>query len=191
MFHLLYDPYLDFSLIRSTGSFREAMSVLAEKAVHPDDRYLITDDLDSYLDNFFKEGLRKSTRKYRIKGSDGQYRMYEATILRITTDEESDRKALLIWHRIGDERSDNVEEDSRICYEDIGCGLTVRFDKDLSFTEGSEDFIKLIKLEGEKANKGLLSLMSDTSLKKFTEKLLSQLSQGNSFEVAFPFEERI
>ncbi len=99
-YHLLYDPYLDFAPIRGALHFDNAMRLLAESAVHPDDRHLISEQMNLYLNEFFASGLRKSTRRYRILGNDGVYKMYSATIIRINTDSTKEKKALAIWHRL-------------------------------------------------------------------------------------------
>lgn len=181
LFHLVYDPMLTFSAFAHVATFQEAMTRLAEESIHPDDRHFVTSDLDGYLADFFSQGLRKSSRSYRVKGRDGVYRRYNASTLRISTDGSDARKAIIVWLPAEDGRA---SEEVPLPTEVIR--LTCRYDRSLSFVDGGNELLSLLGYDsGSHCVKGLLDLIS-SSLPSATEDLAEQLSRSSLFEAILP-----
>ena len=66
VYHLVHQQSEDFLDLRSGNTFAESLHAFAEHAVHPDDRPLVLEILDKYIEDFFSSGLMKRSRKYRI-----------------------------------------------------------------------------------------------------------------------------
>ena len=108
LYHLVYLSGEDFALLKSGSTFREAFTNFVERAVHPDDKNVVMELTDEYVDTLFTEGLMKRTRRYRIYNSKlGAYCWCEATTLRVDLDSPRQRKVLVAWK----------EEDACACSE--------------------------------------------------------------------------
>lgn len=98
IYHLVYQQNGDFQDLRSGSSFEESLRTFADRAVHPEDRHLVLEILETYIEDFFQKGLLKRSRSYRVFHREtGEYIRYEATALRVDLDNPNHRKALLIW----------------------------------------------------------------------------------------------
>lgn len=98
IFHLLYNTEQAFEVLRSASRFEDAMGALAREYIHPEDRSLVLEDLDGYLDAFFASGARRQTRSYRVRGGVAEeYRRYDATILCLDMNAPGQRKAMILW----------------------------------------------------------------------------------------------
>lgn len=107
-YHVVYLSSQDFRLLKSGSCFEESLRNFAEGAVHPDDRGMVLELLNGYTEQFFKDGLMKRSRRYRIYSQEQkEYVWCLATLVRIDTDRPHQRKAMFIWR----------EEDGQ------GCGI--------------------------------------------------------------------
>ncbi len=101
LYHLVYLASGDFELLRAGGCFEEAFRGFVKNAVHPDDQALALELLGDYLDEFFREGLMRRSRSYRVFSHATQaYRRCEATMLRIDTGHPRQRKVLIVWKEL-------------------------------------------------------------------------------------------
>ncbi len=194
IYHLLYDPNLDFAPIRNSKTFSEAMKELANKAVHPDDRHLVTDQLKSYFEGFFSSGLRKSSRNYRIIGSDGIYRSYEATIIRINPVENNEKKVIALWRRLDEKKTANTARLSASGSEFI-MPLVCHFDNSLSF---EKEPVELLHALGYTENemptldkRGFWDLISPEAMDDIRKQLTNQLTKSVYIDIAVPLLSKI
>ena len=98
--HLVYQQNEDFQELRSSEDFEAAFRVFVEHCVHPDDRAIVSESLNSYISELFVHGLMKRTRAYRVlHRATGKYIRYEATALRVNIDNPKDHKLLIIWRQ--------------------------------------------------------------------------------------------
>ena len=101
VYHLVHQQSEDFLDLRSGNTFAESLHAFAEHAVHPDDRPLVLEILDKYIEDFFSSGLMKRSRKYRIfHHASGEYVWYEGTALRVDLDNPKHHKALIVWKQL-------------------------------------------------------------------------------------------
>lgn len=107
VYHLVYMPNSrDFEPLRTGSCFEESIRHFAESSVHPQDREAVLRLLGDYSKEFFNEGLLMRSRKYRIiNHMTGKYVWYNATILRIDTDDPSQHKVLIVWDCADDSAS--------------------------------------------------------------------------------------
>ncbi|MBR7142204.1 MAG: diguanylate cyclase [Clostridia bacterium] len=182
LFHLIYDPFLDFACVRNATSLSEAMEILARDLMHPDDSHLIAREFRRYMKSFFDKGLRKSSRHYRIKGSDGEYRTYEATSIRVAVDDPSAKKALFIWTR----HHMPTEKTADFTYPGIGQKLDCRYDLLWTVENASAELYDMLGLDSASAPNGLLELITPKNRAHFVEYIAQQLNEGPQFELILP-----
>lgn len=104
-YHVVYLSSDIFELLKSGKSFEESLRNFAEASVHPEERQMVLELLNGYLDRFFQEGLMKEEREYRILDRvSGEYRPCRVTFLRVDTGSPRNRKLLLIWEELERER---------------------------------------------------------------------------------------
>ena len=189
VYHLIYDPYLDFDVIRSKNNFSDAMHNFAERCIHPDDRSIVLDKFDEYFERFFASGQRKSVRYYRTRGSDGIYHNCEATLIRIKTDDENDRRALGIWRRTQNEENSEIKHAAG--WSEFVIEPFCRFDANLTL---ENDVDRLCNMLGytvdefnEKFGGGLANLIVPDRKDAVLEKMSKQLDNSKITEMIVPF----
>lgn len=83
---------------RAGRSIRELMLDILNTAVHPEDKRIAMDHLVNFQKEFFDEGLRVQSRRYRVRETPtSPYVWVESSHLRIYTGRPQDKKALCIW----------------------------------------------------------------------------------------------
>ncbi|MSC84448.1 diguanylate cyclase [Eubacterium sp. am_0171] len=111
VYHLVYQQNEDFQDLRSGSTFEESLSNFIDHAIYPDDRPLVEGILGEYMENFFKHGLIKRTRSYRVLHREsGEYIWYKATSLRVNIESPKQHKVLIIWEREDPEEIDEKVE---------------------------------------------------------------------------------
>ena len=101
VYHLVHQENEDFQPLRAGATFTESIRAFAQQAVHPDDRPLVLEILDRYIEEFFGSGVMKRSRRYRVfHRTTGEYVWYEGTVLRVDIDDPKRRKLLLVWQRL-------------------------------------------------------------------------------------------
>ncbi len=184
-FHILYDPFLTFEALKGASSFEKGMNLIAEQSVHPDDRHLITEHLHDYITNFFESGLRKTSRHYRIKDSDGVYRKYEATILRIRVENSDKRHAIAIWRRM-DKTTPSSSTQKSISNEFT---FSQRFicNSNLTLSPVNKNFINSLGYDvdefAKEYNNSFAKLIPSEQRESIYNVLMKQLAKSNYVEV--------
>lgn len=105
IYHVVYMSNRDFELLRSGSRFEDSVKAFAQGSVHPDDRNTVLELLGDYMAEFFSDGLMKRTRKYRVLNrTSGVYYWCHATLLRVDIGNPNQKKVMLVWHRMSDDR---------------------------------------------------------------------------------------
>lgn len=103
IYHMVYQQNNDFADLRSGNAFEKTLQTFIQRAVHPDDREDVLQYTTVYMKGFFDEGLMKRSRAYRIlHASTGEYIQYEATTLRINTENPKQHRVLIVWKEAQD-----------------------------------------------------------------------------------------
>ncbi len=190
-YHLIYDPYLDLETVRSENTFFDAMRALADRIVHPDDRSMVIDNLERYINTFFESGQRKTVRYYRMRGSDGIYRKYEVVIIRIKTGDDDERRAVALWRRLdiyGQEHTRQICEpvDSEFVIEQ-----SCIYNKELTLEVGVERFANVLGYTAEEFkkefNRSLAHFIDPDRKEKIMNQLSEQLKHSKITELIIPF----
>ncbi len=108
----VYNPDTSFDYLRSTSNSEQAISLMAENSVHPDDKDMLTIRFQTYLKTFFDSGLKKSLRRYRMQDKNGVYRYYNVTTYRL---DDSSKKIIGVW----DEAPEEITKAERDALTDL------------------------------------------------------------------------
>lgn len=101
--HLVYLVNHDFDILQDSKPFSQVMRNFAYQSVHPADRPMVLGLLGQYMTDFLENGITKRSRKYRVFSQDtGEYRWYEATIMRYDLDNPRQKKVLILWKNLDD-----------------------------------------------------------------------------------------
>lgn len=192
VYHLLYNTDPGFAVLRGATSFEEAMSALVREHIHPEDRALVQEELDGYLNQFFASGARRQSRCYRVRGGVADaYRMYEATLLRVDVNDLSSRKAIVVWRPAEEEASVVQREDAAVEELSLLPGTIQRFRADWWFTleEVSRGLCNLTgcleeEIRGRYSGR-LIDLIWPEDRSAVREQMTRQLTRGREVELEF------
>lgn len=107
IYHVVYNPNPDF-VMTGDASLREAFEMFLQEGVHPEDRQGADSIEDLMYRDIFQKNLRKYTLRCRLLNRpEGRYYPYEITLLRVNTENASQRILLAVFHK---ENADAVSE---------------------------------------------------------------------------------
>lgn len=196
MYHTIYNPNPDLSYLQNASNLTQAMHMMAEQSVHPDDRMMLTDQFNDYLEMFFDSGLRRSMRRYRIQNADGVYRHYDVTIFRVDTGDGS-RKALGIWEPSSEQQETITPKqigDSAAKSQILEIPQYCRYDRWLTLEEVTEEFSNLIGYTADEIHTLFHSRLVECILPEcraeFHRQFDAQLARSNTVVVEFPVQRK-
>lgn len=190
VYHMVYDPNPDFALLRSGASFAESMRNLVQRAVHPDDRARVLEFLKNSGEEFFAKGLMKYRHRYRVYSAMiGDYRWYEATLLRIDVDDLHSRKGLAVWREAETAEAEDTREREtalRSLWSGVQC---CRNDRWFTLMGVSENFSALVgytpaELEQRFQNR-LTGLILPEDRAEVRRRTREQLTLGSGVELEY------
>lgn len=193
VYHLAYTSGNDFEALRSGKTFSESIRNFAEAAVHPKDRHQVLELLDEYMRQFFREGMMKRCRRYRIYNrSLKEYRWCQATLLRIDVDNPYQRKILLVWHEdkgYSEERTLSAD-DGRLLQSLFGGIQILRNDRWFTLTSLCEYLQHLLgysqrEMKERFMNK-YINLIRPADRKEIFQQMQEQLRNGSLVELEYP-----
>ncbi len=150
-YNLVYDADGTFSEFRTGHDLNELVTTFLNTAVHPDDRVIATKHLLSLQKDFFEAGLRRQTRRYRIRSSAmEEYYWVDVSHLRVYTKKPKEKKALCVLQKVEPERTETGDVISR----ELTCDrqlkklpwviLRCRQDRWMSIEDGMENLSRLV-----------------------------------------------
>lgn len=195
VYHLVYLSCGDFELLRTGSSFQESIRNFAEGAVHPRDRPMVLELLGDYMRIFLEEGAMKRRRRYRVldRGTGG-YRWYEATLLRIDTENPGRHKIMIVWDR--QQAAEGLEAgvpelpfDAPTLRNLVGGVQKCRNDKWFTLLYLSESFTQLLgytpgEVAGQFGNR-YLDMIYPVDREEVVRQTREQLCAGNSVELEY------
>lgn len=200
IYHLVYFSGDGFNLLRSGAIFEKSYRNFVERAVHPDDRHQVLDDLDAYVSSTFDAGLMKRTRRYRVYSDVArQYVWYRATLMRIDTEVPHQRKALVVWQqdsgKIAAPRPEALETAShRLLESVIGSVLCCRNDRWLTLVPPLDGLVSLLGYTKEELSEQFqnryLELIYPEDRPDVLHQLTQQLCRGDTVELEYRLRAR-
>ena len=196
IFHMVYAPDSDFDVLRTGGTFSEALNEFYRTCLHPDDRSAMEMDMKGYLNRFFQEGLLKRSREYRVfRKSVGAYHWYRCTTLRVDTENPHRHRAILIWQDLGVDRdavldSRDMKRCGDILGENIPWGVFIcRNDAEFTILRKGEGFAGMFGYTEtelwERFHGSFLQMVCLEDRKMLQDTLFRQLFHGNFVECEY------
>lgn len=189
LYHVVYLSGEDFELLKSGNRFMDSICSFAQEVVHPEDKGMMEDFLGNGIAEFFAEGLMKRSWKYRIYSrAKGDYCGCRMTLLRISTNQPHQRKALLIWHEEeAGQRKPVLDE--KLIYSLVGGVQICRNDNWYTMDRISEELVHLLgyteaEIE-EKFQKRLINMIHPGDRKEVLHRVREQLRSGHLSEVEY------
>lgn len=110
-YDMAYSPTSDFDVLRGDATLEEATQSFFQSSVHPDDQQMLERCRPACLKKLFQDGAMRASQRYRVFSREmGAYRWYEATVLRVNTENPKQCKALVVWRRLARQRSGAAED---------------------------------------------------------------------------------
>lgn len=193
IYHMVYAPDDDFDVLRTGGMFREALNEFYRTCVHPEDRGQVEENGKGYLERFFRKGLLKKAREYRVlRKSVGAYHWYRCTTLRVDTENPHRHRAILIWQDLGPEWEGGMEPlpkhnaGEAMCRNIPGVVFQCRNDAELTVLQWGEGFPGMFgyteqELNG-KIHGSFLQMVCMEDRKALQDGIARQLFHGNLVE---------
>ena len=107
LYHLIYNPYPELIQLGSVANFPELREMILEKVVSVEDREAMANLIDRGIREFLKNGLRRSTHRFRFQNPDAdQEDLFEVTLLRINPIDTSRNSLAVLCRKIGSNAAD-------------------------------------------------------------------------------------
>ena len=98
LLRVVCDPNPDFAFLHTADTFKDAIQILVEQSVHPEDRDRVSLSTPALVQDILKGGLRHRTLQYRIQNKvTGQYHWYDMTLLRVDSAAHERHCFLCVW----------------------------------------------------------------------------------------------
>ena len=181
IYHMVYNPNPDFMLMMGNNSLEEFFEKLLHEGVHPEDAKN-TDNIQELLyRDLFQHNLRKRTIRCRLFcPPDGQYHPYEITVLRVNTENPSQRVLLTVFHKgSGEFIRGAVPADPPVDYPvlySLMCGiLRCGTDRNVSILQGINTLFSLTGYRSDEITDRFENSLSALAVPEDRNKLLSMM----------------
>ena len=125
-YHLRYNPYPEFSQISEATSFEQIRQLLTE-LVYPDEKASIQQLMDTGIEQFLHDGLRRQSFRFRFRSKDSGYAAYDLTLLRSNINQSSNRSLSVLCKKLAAEEIHPAAESSPLPAEYTFCCKNDRF----------------------------------------------------------------
>ena len=119
LFHVIYNPYPEFSWLREISSFEDMVGMLRRQVIVPREEQQFLDFLYRQVPAFVKEDLRRGTHYFHFRSpGKPEGELFEVTLLRINPMDSGRRTLATLWRRVesgADRREVSILSDSTCC----------------------------------------------------------------------------
>ena len=197
-YNLVYDAEGVMNEFRTGHNLNEMVTKFLNSAVHPKDKVIATEHLLSLQKDFFEAGLRRQTRRYRVRSAVTEdYHWVDVTHLRVYTERPKDRKALCVIQRIDPERiaAEKILKKELNCHTDtdkLPCVmLRCRQDRWMTVEEGAESLSGLLGYSVFELQKNYQNRLIDLILPEDQEMVYSSLRKTQIHKTFADLEYRL
>ena len=197
-YNLVYDAEGVMNEFRTGHNLNEMVTKFLNSAVHPKDKVIATEHLLSLQKDFFEAGLRRQTRRYRVRSAVTEdYHWVDVTHLRVYTERPKDRKALCVIQRIDPERiaAEKILKKELNCHTDtdkLPCVmLRCRQDRWMTVEEGAESLSGLLGYSVIELQKNYQNRLIDLILPEDQEMVYSSLRKTQIHKTFADLEYRL
>lgn len=148
-FHVVHNPNPDFVSILSNASFDEIGLRMMEEGIHPEDVSSTAQLQELFSRKLFRQNQRKCSFRCRMYNPvQDAYHPYEVTLLRVNTENPSQRIVLAIFHDMKDGTNTPSEKMKELLaapawYDLMGANLCCGNDEVLTILDGSSTLLHL------------------------------------------------
>lgn len=195
IYHLVYTIDENFEALRFGGNFDEAIRNFVAHAVYDEDKEIVYDSINHYVQDFVENGLLKRTRKYRVLNrASGEYVWYEATILRIDINVPHSNRVLIVWKEIREEGGETASlakrADSITDMQNLLVGIQqCAYDRWLTIKSVNPGFINLFGYNRDEIREifhdHYAEMIHPDDRQAMVKRLQEQLSLGNAVELEY------
>ena len=195
-YRLVYDTDGSFPAFRKGSKLNDVLFELLNTVVHPEDKRVATEHLLSFQRDFFEQGLRRLSKRYRVRSSPlEEYFWVEGTTLRINTGSPNERKAICVWQKLRDYHGKTAAaaaaEQSNVAAMHMlpGVALRCRNDRWRTIEQGQENLTRLLGYSVEELERDFQNRMIDLILPEDQEVVNSYLKKeqerGNRIDIEY------
>ena len=120
-FHLRYNPYPELAAIGEAQNLQDLQQILLDQIVHPTDRQRMQEMLETGIDHYLDNGLRRQSFRFLFHGRNGVPEYYDVTLLRANVNHIKNRGFGVLCRKLsaneGGTLRGRVEELTRIMAE--------------------------------------------------------------------------
>ena len=181
IYHMVYNPNPDFMMLMGNNSLEEFFEKLLHEGVHPEDAKNTENIQELLYRDLFQQNLRKRTIHCRLFcPPDGQYHPYEITVLRVNTENSSQRVLLTVFHK---ETGDLVQNtapanpllDYPVLYSLMNGILRCGTDRDILILQGINTLFSLTGYRSDEITSLFENSLAALAVPEDRNKLLSML----------------
>lgn len=196
LYQLVYDNDGSFPAFRKGKKLNDMLFELLNTVVHPEDKRVATEHLLSFQKDFFEQGLRRLSKRYRVRSSPlEEYFWVEGTTLRITTGSPNERKAICVWQKLRDYHGRTAaaaaDQQSNVAAMHMlpGVALRCRNDRWRTIEQGQENLTRLLGYSVEELERDYQNRMVELILPEDREVVNSHLKKeqerGNRIDIEY------
>ena len=131
LFHLIYNPYPELVSLKNMSTLAELQKLTLEKLVAPAQRQEMAHFLTDGIQAFIRDGLRRSTSRFRIRSQENsEGELFDFTLLRINPADNSSKTLALLCRRA----SQNAAA-TPASFASAGISYTCRYNDDFSLLQ--------------------------------------------------------
>ena len=98
-YHLRYNPYPELAPLGEASNLAELREIVLEQIVHPDDRQRMAELIDTGIETYLDDGLRRQSFRFLLRGADGKPEEYDVTLLRANVNQKENRSLAVLCRK--------------------------------------------------------------------------------------------
>lgn len=182
-FHVIYNPYPDLVSLHNISTLSDIRDLLMTNLVVPEQRQDMALFLRDGVNSFLADGLRRTTRRFRIRSrSKREGEDFDFTLLHTNSSDRSRRTLALLCHKVGQEAHSSAKEHELPL--PAGISYTCRYDDHFTLLQLGSLTGEISGYTYEDLQKDfggrLIELVVPEDREMLRREFREQLSQGNS-----------
>lgn len=202
LFHIIYNPYPNFSPLHTARNFEEVEQILLDQIVIPEDRSAARDLLYRQIPEFLHDGLRRHSASLRLNSCSGpEPEACQITFLRLNLSDPAAHKLLIIWKTASAALPEQaaapewLEDYSKgSLLTSIACFARCRNDRHLTLDQFSPSFTALLGYTAEELRaqfqSRMIQLIHPDDRTAVLNLIADQLTHHSSLELEYRFRHK-
>ena len=98
-YHLRYNPYPELAPMGHASSLTELRTIVLDQIVAPEDRQRMEELIDTGIEDYLNDGLRRQSFRFMLRGMDEQPEEYDVTLLRANINQKKNRTLAVLCRK--------------------------------------------------------------------------------------------